>query len=106
MIVALTYYGDANLDGTVNMQDFNLLAANFGGSGEVWSLGDFNYDGMINALDLNALASDFGLSGALPGDLPVGLDALVPEPGSIALIGVGLVTVLGSSRRRRQTNRM
>ena len=52
--------GDANNDGTVNLLDFNRLAANFGQSPRTFSQGDFNYDGVVNLLDFNVLASRFG----------------------------------------------
>src|SRR5207237_1129009 len=43
LTVAATWFGDANLDGTVNALDFNALATNFG-TGTTWSQGNFNYD--------------------------------------------------------------
>ena len=46
--------GDANLDGTVNTADFNLLAADFNKSAENWPGGDFNGDGLVNAADFDA----------------------------------------------------
>ena len=57
-----TRLGDANLDGTVNLADFNRIAANFGASSGLWSRGDFNYDGITNLIDFNRLAANFGLS--------------------------------------------
>jgi hypothetical protein len=52
--------GDANNDGTVNLADFNTLAANFGQSPRDFTQGDFNYDGTVNLTDFNLLASRFG----------------------------------------------
>jgi hypothetical protein len=52
--------GDANRDGRVNLQDFNVLAANFGQSNRKFSQGDFTYDGQVNLGDFNVLASRFG----------------------------------------------
>src|SRR5829696_9436495 len=52
--------GDANRDGRVNLQDFNVLAANFGQPNRTFSQGDFTYDGTVNLLDFNVLASHFG----------------------------------------------
>ena len=98
--VAYTYYGDADLSGSVNITDFNTLAANYGATGATWQKGDFNYDGVVNLLDLNSIATNFGATPALdllPAATPLG--ALVPEPASIGLIalGAGLMT-----RRRRR----
>jgi photosystem II stability/assembly factor-like uncharacterized protein len=52
--------GDADGDGTVNLDDFNVLAANFGQSPRDFTQGDFNYDGTVNLDDFNVLASRFG----------------------------------------------
>jgi hypothetical protein len=55
-------YGDANLDGTVNSDDYNRLATNFGLSGKRWGHGDFNFDGSVNSDDFNLLSTNFGQS--------------------------------------------
>jgi hypothetical protein len=102
VLVRRTRYGDANLDGQVNLQDFNRLASAFGTTG-VWSQGDFNYDGNVNLQDFNRLASNFGLSAAGPEVTPqdwARLGAAVPEPTSLALFGVA-ASVAMSRRRRR-----
>ena len=65
VVIAHARYGDANLDGTVNLGDFNRLAANFGSTGATWFDGDFNYDAQVNLADFNMLAANFGL--AAPG---------------------------------------
>jgi hypothetical protein len=53
--------GDANGDGRVNLNDFNILAANFGQSPRDFTQGDFDYSGNVNLSDFNILASRFGL---------------------------------------------
>jgi autotransporter-associated beta strand protein len=92
LTVALTYYGDATVDGRVDTSDFTALAANFGiASGAVWAQGDFNYDGAVNALDFNMLASNFGATAA------PALGTLVPEP-----TGIGALALLSLTLRRRR----
>src|SRR5204863_3536697 len=58
VLVRYTYSGDANLDGTVDTVDFNILASNFGASGTIWSQADFNYDSSVDTVDFNLLASN------------------------------------------------
>ena len=61
VVVRYARYGDANLDGTVNLNDFNRLAANFGaGADRTWSQGNFNFDENVNLSDFNLLAANFG----------------------------------------------
>jgi hypothetical protein len=101
VLLRLTRLGDANLDGTVNLQDFNRLAGNFG-TGTRWDQGDFNYDGTVNLADFNRLAANFGLSAAGPTVTPddwARLGAAVPEPGSLGAVAIGAVALL---RRRRR----
>ena len=50
--------GDANLDGTVDESDFQIVAANYGRSNAWWEQGDFNDDGLVNWSDLNSLRTD------------------------------------------------
>ena len=56
--------GDANLDGVVNLIDFNLLAAHFNQQVEGWAFADFNLDGTVNLLDFNLLAANFNQGAA------------------------------------------
>jgi hypothetical protein len=58
--------GDANGDGRVNLNDFNILAANFGQSPRDFTQGDFDYSGNVNLSDFNILAGRFGTA-LLPG---------------------------------------
>lgn len=66
VLVRYTRYGDADLTGNVNSDDFNRHASNFGLTGKLWSDGNFNYDtaGAVNSDDFNLLAGNFGLSAA------------------------------------------
>ncbi len=92
--------GDANKDGLVNLQDFNVLAGNFGSTGASWTQADFNGDHLVNLQDFNILAGNFGLSGSplgtTAGDWSA-LAAAVPEPSVLGLLGLGV----GFIARRR-----
>jgi hypothetical protein len=66
ILLKYTAYGDANLDGQVNLADFNRLAGNFGQAARRWVHGDTNFDGMVNLTDFNRLAANFGATGFAP----------------------------------------
>jgi len=66
-VIRYTLYGDANLSGNVDLDDFTRLAAAFGLAGN-WSRGNSNYDANVNLDDFTALAANFGLSA--PAGLP------------------------------------
>jgi hypothetical protein len=119
-VIAQTLPGDLNLDGSVNIQDFNILSGNFGKTGVGYSGGDVNGDGVVNIQDFNILSGNFGKSvagGLTPSDdlAPLaafaaeigdtaGFDAAiapsaVPEPASLAMLAVG--AGLLAARRRK-----
>ena len=100
-LFAVVRFGDANLDGNVNLGDFNALAANFGQTGRGWWQGDFTYDGVVNLNDFNRLAANFGLSASGP-EVTAGdwsrLGSAVPEPTLMTVMSVGCVALM---RRKR-----
>jgi hypothetical protein len=108
VLVAYARYGDANLDGTVNLQDFNRLAAGFGTAGSaVWTQGDFNYDGNVNLQDFNRLAANFGQSAAgtelTPQDW-ANLASAIPEPATGIAALLAIAALAPRRRRRRRPN--
>jgi hypothetical protein len=90
--VKLTRYGDANLNGSVDSQDFNAFIVGYGNAGSgIWASGDFNYDNKVNTLDFNLLAGNFGQ--VAPSEPLLG--SVVPEPVS----AMSLILLLAQGRR-------
>jgi hypothetical protein len=103
--IMLTLLGDANLDGTVNSEDFTLFAEHLGQSGQTWDDGDFNCDGTVNAEDFTVFSANLGHSASLAAGTLDAADGIrlanVPEPmGAGMMIAAGLGVLL---RRRRAT---
>ena len=58
-----TLLGDANLDGTVNSEDFTLFSENLSDAVVAgWDRGDFNYDGLVNSEDFTLLSDNLNLA--------------------------------------------
>ncbi len=89
-----TNYGDANLDGKIDILDLDLLGQGYRGQGTGWLFGDFDGSGGATGInDLTILGQTYGQ--------PIPLSALgVPEPGSCVLAGLG-IALLGIKRKRR-----
>ena len=90
--------GDANLDGTVDVNDLTIVLSNFGQSSMTWTTGDFNGDGRVDVNDLTILLSNFGQS---LGSSAAAM-APVPEPASWRLAAAGTVGLLVCAGRRRR----
>jgi hypothetical protein len=98
--------GDADVNGTVNLDDFNVLAANFGtASGATWIEADFDGNGAVNLDDFNLLAANFGTTATGPGVTPddwAALGAAVPEPSTLVLLPLTILPLLRRQRRRER----
>lgn len=88
--------GDANLDGKVDLSDFEILRQNFGKAGSARQ-GDFTADGFVSLSDFAPLKGNYGATRFTPGA------AAVPEPSGLLLAAMAAVGAgaLGWRRSRR-----
>ena len=120
VLVKYTFFGDADLSGTVNAADYMLIDNGFnsGGSTTGWHNGDFNYDGVINGDDYTLIDNAFNTEGSTsfaatpagPAEMIASNTEIVaggvaspqvPEPASLGLLGIGAISLLGQRRLRR-----
>jgi len=114
VLVKYTYYGDANLDGKVDGSDYSRIDAAYvadqahPGTLTGWFNGDFDYDGIIDGSDYALIDNAFNSQGASLAAVTAGEQATiaqgtngsgaVPEPASLALLGVCAPVLLGRRR--------
>jgi autotransporter-associated beta strand protein len=96
--VMATYPGDFNLDGVVDNLDRSIWYAN-AFTGGTWQQGDANYDGMVNGLDRDLWFAHVGLP-RLANGLAAGVTP-VPEPGTLLLLTVGMISLLAVWQKRK-----
>jgi hypothetical protein len=108
ILIKRAFYGDANVDGKVDVSDLGALASGWQSSG-YWYTGDFNYDGVVNVSDLGLLASNWQQGVAGPAVDPMQLDealaALGLPPSSVPEPVVATTTLIVSGLLLRRTHR-
>jgi autotransporter-associated beta strand protein len=116
VVARYTLGGDATMDGSVDFNDLVKLAQNYNSkvsdsTESWWTHGDFTYDGIVDFNDLVKLAQNYntalptepipGASAVFEADLAKAF-ASVPEPGTISILGIGGIALMGRRRRRQR----
>ena len=83
--------GDANLDGVVDVSDFNLWNANKFETVSAWCSGDFNADGVVDVSDFNIWNSSKFQSSA---------GIAVPEPSAVLILLAAFPCLVACRRRK------
>ena len=69
ILVKYTWWGDANLDGVVDSNDYDMIDTTWllgpDADGYRWAIGDFNYDGVLNSNDYDKIDTAWLLSGGV-----------------------------------------
>ena len=91
-----TEYGDANLDGEVDIVDFDLLGQGFQGLGAGWLYGDFSGSGgPADIVDFDLLGQFFGFSRANAAS------QAIPEPTAVCLSCFVLIIITVQRQPRK-----
>jgi fibronectin type 3 domain-containing protein len=79
ILVKYTYYGGADLSGSVTANDYTIIDAHNGmTAGATWGQGDFNYDGKVDGSDYSLIDNAFNMQGSNGLANPMTLIAAVP----------------------------
>lgn len=117
ILVKHTYMGDTDLSGGIDSTDYALTDNGFLNNLSGWVNGDFDYNGLVDSTDYALIDNAFLNQGAplavsmvslhtemFGADYTNALAAvqagLVPEPGTLGLLGLGAMALMGKRRRK------
>jgi hypothetical protein len=89
--------GDYNTDGIVDAGDYIVWRKAIGQSGSGLAA-DGNGDGVVDSADYNHWRANFGSVVGSASSSPIGVATSVPEPGTAAMLILGVVVVLRRMR--------
>lgn len=94
VLVKFTYYGDSDLNGVVNFDDYARIDSGFNNAGTDWFHGDFDLNGIVDFDDYSLIDQAFNTQSGV-------LGSAVPEPSSTFLLN-GLAASAATIRRIRR----
>jgi autotransporter-associated beta strand protein len=116
VLVKYTYYGDSDLSGATNLDDFTLFLGGYQNSGTTWAQGDYDYSGLVTLDDFTLFLKGYQQQGAPLSELEALIDSVpmtsgeraamlaavqaVPEPAT-AMAAVVLSAICTGLRKRR-----
>lgn len=112
-LVAPTLYGDTDLNGAINLDDYLGVVQNFGVANVGWQGGDMFQEGSVTLNDYLTVVQGFGntmpwgntvaavATPVPPPPAPAVSAAAVPEPSTLAGLLVAALTILGVRLGRR-----
>jgi autotransporter-associated beta strand protein len=117
VLVKYTYYGDADLNGAVTLDDFTLFLNGYQNAGTDWMRGDFDYSGLVTLDDFTLFLDGYQNQGAplsqiesLIDDAPMSpaeraamlaAVAAVPEPTGVAALAIAAAAAMSTRRSRK-----
>ena len=90
-------FGDANVDGRVDVNDLTIVLSHFGQTGMSWAQGEFTGDGTVDVNDLTIVLAHFGQTAGSSAAGP----AAVPEPAQSPFSQGRSGLLVYAARRRR-----
>jgi hypothetical protein len=76
ILIKYTYYADADLNGTINANDYSLLDEGYFHQSTGWLNGDFNYDGSVDGSDYTLTDNAYNSQGSPIADTGDGLPSI------------------------------
>ncbi|MBC8109055.1 MAG: PEP-CTERM sorting domain-containing protein [Anaerolineae bacterium] len=103
VLIKFTFYGDTDLNGIVDFDDYSRTDNGFNNTRTGWFNGDFDYNGVIDFDDYSLIDQAFNTQGSVVLSM---VDASLAGPGDRQIIGVDLSNLspaeaLSASRMRR-----